>query len=131
MNPQDHKLFSNVATSKNPYFYKENGDPDFKKVQVFLSLSNSDLAKISKISLKSVRFEADRMPPALKERIREIMNICELAAEMLGGNIERTQLWFTTKNNSLGNISPRDMIRFGRYGKLLDILMDIKSGNIP
>lgn len=125
----NHEIFANLGP-KNAYFYKDNGDPDYKKVvSLFLELSNSDLAKIAKISVKSVRF--DRMPPVLEERIKEIINVCELVVEMLDGNIEKTKIWFTTKNQSLGNISPRDMIRFGRYQKLLDILMDIKAGNMP
>ncbi len=132
MESLNHSLFSNIATTKIPLFYKKNGELDYRQVvSIFLKLTNDDLAKIANISVKSVRFENDRMPTALKERIIEIKNVCELVAEMMGGSLEKTQLWFTTKNQMLGNITPRDMIRYGRYSKLLDILMDIKSGNIP
>jgi hypothetical protein len=31
----------------------------------------------------------------------------------------KTKLWLQTPNPMLGNASPRDMIRFGRYNKLL------------
>jgi hypothetical protein len=31
----------------------------------------------------------------------------------------KTKLWFQTPNPMLGNVSPRDMIRLGRYNKLL------------
>ena len=31
----------------------------------------------------------------------------------------KTKLWFQTPNPMLGNVSPRDMIRLGRYNKLV------------
>ena len=108
---------------------RDTGDTDYKEVSVFLQLSPEDLAKIAKISVKTVRFN-DKMPEALKERIDEMKNVCELVYEMLG-EVIKTQLWFKTKNQMLGNNSPRDLLRFGRYQKLLDILLDIKNGNVP
>jgi hypothetical protein len=71
-----------------------------------------------------------KCPKLLKERIEEMKNVCELVYEMLG-DVGKTQLWFKTKNQMLGNNSPRDLLRFGRYQKLLDILLDIKNGNVP
>lgn len=124
-----NSLFSNIATTKIPAFYKENGETDYKEISVFLQLSPDDLAKIAKISVKTIRFSGN-IPLALKERMEEMKNICELVFEMLG-SIEKTQLWFKTKNQMLGNTSPRDLLRFGRYQKLLDVLMDIKNGNVP
>lgn len=127
----NHGIFGNISNTKIPDFYKPGGEPDYRYVvSVFMKFTNADLAKIASISIKSVRYEDDRMPPVLKERIREIMNVCEIVFEMMGNDIEKTQLWFRTRNQMLGNISPRDMIRYGRYSKLLDILMDIKNGNI-
>ena len=132
MEQVNHKLFSNIAHTKVSEFYTEDGQTDYKAVaSIFLKLSNEDLAKIAQVSVKTVRFDESKMPQSLKERIEEIKNICELVAEMLGGDIKKTQLWFTTKNHMLGNLSPRDMIRYGRYNKLLDILMDIKNGHLP
>ena len=122
-------LFSNIAAKKIPAFYKENGETDYKEISVFLQLSNDDLAKIARISVKTIRFNGN-IPLALKERMEEMKNVCELVFEMLG-SIEKTQLWFKTKNQMLGNVSPKDLLRFGRYQKLLDVLMDIKNGNVP
>jgi uncharacterized protein (DUF2384 family) len=132
MEQTNHPLFSNIAHTKISNFYTAEGDTNYREVaSVFLKLSNDDLAKIASVSVKTVRFDEEKMPQALKDRIEEIKNVCELVADMLGGDLKKTQLWFTTKNQMLGNISPRDMIRFGRYNKLLDILMDIKNGNTP
>lgn len=129
MTQVQNALFSNIAAKRIPSFYKENGETDYKEISVFLQLSNDDLAKIARISVKTVRFNGN-IPIALKERMEEMKNVCELVFEMLG-NIEKTQLWFKTKNQMLGNTSPRDLLRFGRYQKLLDVLMDIKNGNVP
>jgi hypothetical protein len=38
-------------------------------------------------------------------------------------------LWFQTKNPLLGNISPRDMIRYGRYEKLRRFIMNALEDN--
>ena len=35
------------------------------------------------------------------------------------GNEEKTQLWFSSPNPQLGNITPIDMIELGRASKLL------------
>lgn len=132
MEQSNHQLFSNIAHTKIPDFYTPEGETNYREVaSIFLKLSNDDLAKIANVSVKTVRFDHEKMPQALKDRIEEIKNVCELVADLLGGDLKKTQLWFTTKNQMLGNLSPRDMIRYGRYNKLLDILMDIKNGNTP
>jgi hypothetical protein len=38
-------------------------------------------------------------------------------------------LWFKTKNPLLGSISPRDMIRYGRYEKLRRFVMEALEEN--
>ena len=48
----------------------------------------------------------------------EIANIAQLVAQYFEGDTAKTALWFRTKNPLFGSISPRDMIRFGRYEKL-------------
>lgn len=123
------KIFDTIATKRIPIFYKPNGDTDYKEISVFLQLDTDDLAKIAKISVSSVRY-AGKMPAALVDRMEEMKNICELVFEMVG-DLPKTQLWFRTKNPMLGNNSPRDLLRLGRYQKLHDVLMDIKNGNIP
>jgi hypothetical protein len=45
------------------------------------------------------------------------------------GDIEKTALWFRTPNPMLGNISPRDMIRFGRYKRLLKFVTEAREAN--
>ena len=59
----------------------------------------------------------------------EIANICGLVAQFFEGNAEKTALWFKTRNPLLGDISPRDMIRFGRYEKLRRFVMEALEEN--
>jgi hypothetical protein len=69
MEQVSNSIFSNIASKKIPQFYKDTGDTDYKEVSVFLQLTPEDLAKIAKISVKTVRFN-DKMPEALKRENR-------------------------------------------------------------
>lgn len=123
-------LFSNVTKAKRLPLYDQSGQTEPKLVVDFLKFSNADVAKISMTAVSSVRFEPNRIPEKIRTRMIEIANICELVAEHFDGDAERTVMWFREKNPMLGGVSPRDMLRFGRYQKLLQIIMDFKSGNI-
>ncbi len=58
----------------------------------------------------------------------EIANVCGLVAQFFQGDVAKTALWFKTMNPPLG-ISPRDMIRYGRYEKLRRFVMDALEEN--
>jgi hypothetical protein len=122
--------FNNVPAKRHLPFYNAHGALDEQKVAGFLrerlSYKNEDLAKTADVSVNSVRF--DRIPQKVHERFLEIANIFELVAEHFDGDIERTVLWFNLKNPLFGNIAPKDLIRFGRYKRLLEVLMDFKNG---
>src|SRR3989442_518099 len=74
-------------------------------------------ARVVFVPLSSVRFD-ERMTPELKKRITEIAVICERVAGYFKGNAQKTLLWFSLPNTLLGNISPVEMIKLGRYKKL-------------
>jgi hypothetical protein len=65
------------------------------------------------------------MPAQVHERIREWATLLNLVAEHFQGDHQKTVLWFTTLNPLLGNITPRDMIRFGRYNKLFKFVVNV------
>lgn len=88
-----------------------------RKVAEFLDLDKRTIAKVADVAPSSVRFDQN-IPKVVAERLTEIANICELVAQYFAGNPQKTALWFRTKNPLLGDISPRDMIRFGRYERL-------------
>lgn len=43
---------------------------------------------------------------------------CNMVAEVFDEDIEKTALWFKTRNPLLGDVSPRDMIRLRRFDRL-------------
>jgi hypothetical protein len=100
-----------------------------REVVDFLQLKKPDVAKVAGVAPASVRFD-HKMPREVHERLEEIANICALVAEFFAGDVTKTALWFRTRNPLLGDISPRDMIRFGRYGKLRQFVMEALD-NVP
>ncbi len=52
-----------------------------------------------------------------------IANICNLVFQFFNDEV-KTKLWLQTPNPMLGYASPRDMIRGGRYKKLLKFVTD-------
>jgi len=119
----EQELFSNVHQS-NILGFDVKGDSYYQEVCKFLSLTNNDVAKMAGISENSVRF-GPRIPISVKERLDQIANICQLVAEHFG-EPHKAALWFQTVNPFLGNISPRDMIRYGRYKRLMQFIIDAR-----
>jgi len=101
-----------------------------KNVVDFLHLSRNDVSKAMGVEKNSVRYDS-HMPIELKQRLYEIANICELMAGYFNGDIKKTELWFNIKNPALGGVSPRDMIRFGRYKKLEKFIQNALAGINP
>jgi hypothetical protein len=86
----------------------------------------ADLAKLAGVAKSSVRYDAN-IPEPVAERLREIANIANLIAEFFAGDAEKVGLWFEPPNPVLGNISPRQMIRIGRYKRLLNFVVDARE----
>lgn len=109
-------LFDTIA--KRDYLgFWANETLNARGVADFLDLDKRDVAKVAGVSPASVRFD-QKIPKEVFDRLLEIANICGLVAQFFNGDAQKTALWFRTKNPLLGDISPRDMIRFGRYEKL-------------
>ncbi len=122
-------LFKNVHKSDPFGFWSKHG-LDYKRVTDLLDLNASDLSKIGGVSKRSVRLD-DRIPQALKIRLEQIANICALVAESFDGDVEKTALWFKIPNPMLGDISPRDMIRYGRYKRLTKFIAEAQETSSP
>jgi hypothetical protein len=60
---------------------------------------------------------AHKAPKEVREHLENIANICNLVFQFFLDDV-KTKLWLQTPNPMLGNVSPRDMIRFGRFAKL-------------
>jgi len=62
----------------------------------------------------------------------DTVELLVLVMEFFEGNETKARLWFETKNPLLGGISPNDMIKAGRYDKLLRWAKDqINEGKAP
>ena len=121
------QLYKNIPESDFLNFKGDDGT-DYKKVVDFLKLDTNALSKIGGVSKKSIRFDT-KIPTDLKERLEQIAIICSLVAEYFKGDPHKTYQWFTIPNPTLGNVSPRDMIRLGRYNKLLKFVVEARNLN--
>lgn len=122
MSVTSQTVFDNI--SRHDYLnFKADDGINYQSVIDFLEMDRNDVSKMAGISKSSVRYD-DRIPKELKDRLEEIANICQKVAEYFNGDVAKTALWFKASNPLLGNISPRDMIRIGRYKKLMKFIME-------
>jgi hypothetical protein len=131
MSSAAERVFSTVPKTDYLGFYKnENRWESFKRIADFLSFSNEDVSRIGEVSKNSVRYD-EKMPEVVKERLLEIANVCELVASYFDGNLDKTAMWFKAQNPMFGEMSPRDMIRAGRYQKVIKIIQQALQGIEP
>ena len=98
------------------------------RIAAFLEFKKEDISKATGVSLSSVRYD-EKMPLELRDRIREWATLLNLVAEHFHGDGKKTASWFITLNPILGNVTPRDMIRFGRYRKLFKFVVNAMAEN--
>jgi hypothetical protein len=109
-------LFDNVHR-EDPLKFWANHGLNYERVKEVVGLTNQDLSRVAQVAKASVRFD-DRIPPELKSRMEQIANCCAMVAEHFNGDANKVAIWFGALNPMLGNTSPRDMIRYGRFSKL-------------
>lgn len=124
---QAYSIFSTVPRKDHFAFFK-NKTPKYEDVVNFFDFKREEVAKAAGVPTSNVRYD-DRMPSELQERIQEWAVVINLVAEHFSGDMSKTVLWFRISNPLLGNISPRDMIRFGRFKKLLKFIQNSLSEN--
>lgn len=122
-------LFNTVPTHDYLSLFPE-GTTDYQRVTRLLDFKKSDVARASKISIQSVRYDHPRMPRELEDRITEWAIALNMVAEFFKDE-QKTILWFRTPNPLLGDIAPRDMIRIGRFKKLHRFISNALSENRP
>jgi hypothetical protein len=123
-----HAMLFNTVPNRDYLGFWPDDIFDPHRVVQFLELNKHDVAKVAGVSMASVRFD-QKIPRNVIDRIMEIANICGLVAQFFKGDTVKTTLWFKTKNPLFGNITPRDMIRYGRYEKLRRFVMDALEEN--
>lgn len=123
-------LFANIPAQDHLGFWADHG-LDAQRVAKFLALDKREVARLADVSPASVRWD-NKIPQEVLQYLTDIAVICGLVAQFFQGDANKTQLWFQTKNPLLGNISPRDMVRYGRHEKLRRVVMDaLAENNIP
>jgi hypothetical protein len=121
------EIFATVPKKDYLEFF-DNDKPKYQKVTEFLEFKKEDIAKATGVALNSIRYD-EKMPSDLRQRFKEWAILFNLVAEHFQGDAKKTALWFTTPNPLLGNITPREMIRFGRYRKLFKFVANAIAEN--
>lgn len=114
--PLAQTVFDSVP-KRDRFHIFQGSRPDYEKVINILDFRKEDVAKASNVPASSVRYD-NKMPRELQDRMLEWAVAIHLVTEHFG-DLERAVLWFRVPNPLLGGISPRDMIRIGRFKKLL------------
>lgn len=113
-------LFRTVPDEDYFQFFNE-GIVDGQKVVDILNYKKADVATATNVPIKSIRYEPQKIPSELRERFTEWATALNLVYGFFK-NKEKTILWFSIPNPLLGGMTPRDMIRLGRFKKLLNFI---------
>lgn len=120
-------LFDSVPNDYLQFGRGASFDP--KRVPKVLGLNKEDVSRVASVSVKSVRYD-DAIPEQVRDRLEEIANTINMVAEAFDGDIEKTVAWFRARNPMLGDVSPRDMIRLGRYERLRKFIINAMSDRV-
>lgn len=116
--PQDHMDFGYGDSFKS------------KAVPELLRFNKQDVSRIASVSVKSVRYD-DSIPEAVRDRLQEIAHTINMVAARFNGDANKTAAWFLAQNPLLGDVSPRDMIRLGRYERLRKFIINAMTEDMP
>jgi uncharacterized protein (DUF2384 family) len=120
-------LFDTVPQQDFLSLFSPSGT-DYNKVVRLLDFKKKDVARASNVAIHSVRYDPPRMPKELEDRINEWAVALNLVAQFFRDE-QKTVLWFKTPNPLLGDVTPRDMIRIGRFKKLRRFIQNALSEN--
>ena len=120
-------LFENVPKQDYLSLFP-SGETDYQRVVKLLDFQKKDVARASNMAVHSVRYDPPKMPKELADRIQEWGLALNLVAQFFKDQ-HKTVLWFKTPNPSLGDVTPRDMIRIGRFKKLQKFILNALSEN--
>ena len=125
--PSAQKLFDTVPSKDVLGFYRK-GVPQYKKPVEFLNFKKNEIALAADTPVNSIRYDG-KMPEELRQRIMEWAMAINLVASFFG-DMDKTRLWFQIPNPQLGNISPKDMIKLGRFKKLNKFILSALQDNM-
>lgn len=119
-------LFSTVPAKDIANVFK-NGEVDAERIVKLLKYKKEDVSVASGVPMTSVRYDS-KMPVDLRERMVEWGTAINLVGTYFN-DLEKALLWFQVSNPLLGNMSPRDMIRVGRFKRLLKFIQTALDEN--
>lgn len=120
-------FFETVPKDYLNFGYGSSFNP--KRVPTLLGLNREDVSRLASVSVKSVRYD-DAIPEQVRERLEEIANTINMVANAFEGDAEKTVSWFRARNPMLGDVSPKDMIRLGRYERLRKFIINAMTERI-
>ncbi len=120
-------IFSTVPDKDYLHLFKGE-EPDYQNVVRFMHFKKDEISKATGVSLNLIRYD-ERIPQELRQRFIEWANLLNLVAQFFHGDPKKTALWFTVSNPLLGNLSPKDMLRFGRYKRLMTFVLNSLEEN--
>jgi len=121
-------LFNTVPRKDHLSLFKSGtGRPDYQKVVKLLDFKKKDVARAFHLPVQSVRYD-QKIPKELAERITEWAIALATVADYFQDS-QKTMLWFRTANPLLGNVAPREMLRFGRFKKLHRFILNALGEN--
>ena len=110
------------------HFFNEDAFVDGEKVVKLLRYKKEDVSVATGVPLSSIRYDEKKMPAELRERLTQWATALNLVAGFFQDQ-GKTIIWFFMPNPLLGGMSPRDMIRVGRFKKLLNFIQTALDEN--
>ena len=120
-----HSIFTSIVLSGELGLFKGRGLPNYSRVKDILGYAKEDISIASDVPFGYIHFDK-KIPRELTE--------CktERAIAIVDGFFKdenKTMLWFRVLNPLLGAVAPRDVIRFGRFKKLLKFIQSAAEEN--
>lgn len=97
-------------------------------IRQIMHFSEADLKELSRAQDVPVCVD-EESAELFRTLLIRLANLVNLIAEFFSNDIHKVELWFTLPNYFFGNSSPRDMIRLGRYDKVLNFVVDALEEN--
>jgi hypothetical protein len=127
MHATHHLLFKSVPDTDYFHLFDNHGEPEGERIIGLLKFEKKDISVATNIPIESVRYDK-KGSKELKQRLSEWATALNLVANFFK-NERKTILWFNTPNPLLGDMTPRDMIRIGRFKKLLNFIQTALDEN--
>lgn len=107
--------------------FKENGRPDGAKIVHLLEYKQKDVSSATNLPKEQIHFD-NRMPKELEDRLKEWAIALNLVAVFFNDN-DKTIRWFDIPNPLLGGLTPKQIIKIGRFKKLRDVILTALEEN--